>query len=227
MMCSELKRKRDFSPYRVFVALTFVLVVLSFYPSPSNAGWEGGITVSDRGVEGFYFAISDYFKVPEREVRGLKKSRVPDDEIPVVFFLSQRAGVSFSDVLAMRLDSMGWFAITLRLGLSPDIFYVPVGQVQGPPYGRAYGHHKNKSKKKRKPLNLTDTEVVDLVNLVFISEYYSHSPEQVIDMRSRGMNFIAISDAVGKKGGKGFFANDNKGGKGNKGKGNKGRGRKK
>ncbi len=67
-------------------------------------------------------------------------------------------------------------------------------------------------------IRLTDAEIVDFVNLRFISEYHSYSPEEVIRMRSAGAGFITINDNIKKAGKKGKGASHKGGAKG-KGKG--------
>jgi hypothetical protein len=84
--------------------------------------------------------------------------------------------------------------ITLHFGLGPDIYYVPVREVYGPPYGRAYGHYKNKHRKDWHRIRLDDHEVVDMVNLRFMSEHYGRPPEEVMRMRSSGKSFVGIND---------------------------------
>jgi hypothetical protein len=94
----------------------------------------------------------------------------------------------------LRLSGRSWMDITLHFGLGPDIYYIPVKEVYGPPYGRAYGHYKNKHRKDWRKIRLIDSEVVDLVNLRFMSEHYGRPPEDVMRMRSSGKSFIVIND---------------------------------
>jgi hypothetical protein len=76
---------------------------------------------------------------------------IHQEELPVVFFLAQRARVSPEAVVDLRLRGMNWMDITLQFGLSPDIYYVPVKSVKGgPPYGHAYGYCKKHPKKEWK-----------------------------------------------------------------------------
>ncbi len=86
--------------------------------------------------------------------------------------------------------------ITLHFGLAPDIYYIPVKSVSGPPYGRAYGHYKNKHRKDWHKIRLVDSEVVDLVNLRFMSEHYGRPPEEVMRMRSGGKSFVMINSEL-------------------------------
>ena len=88
--------------------------------------------------------------------------------------------------------------ITLRYGLSPEIYYVPISVSPGPPYGKAYGYYKNKPRKEWKKIVFKDSDIINLVNLKFTSEHYKYSPNEVIKMREEGKNFVVINDEIKK-----------------------------
>lgn len=176
----------------VFSTILFSLWIAGF----AGASMDLGISLGEDGLKSFYLAVGDYYRVPERDVVFVKKRRIADEEIPVVFFIAKRAGVSVSTLIDLRIGGSTWMDISLRFGLGPDIYYVPVKKVGGPPYGNAYGHYKNKPRKKWKSISLTDADVVNLVNLKFISEHYGFAPEEVISMRSKGKSFVVISSEV-------------------------------
>ena len=183
---------------KIFLIPVLFISFLAVFPASSNARSEAGMKITDEGVMGFYLAIGDYFHVPEREVIIIRERRVRDEEIPVVFFLAQRASVSHNTIIKMRLSGMTWLEISLHYGLSPEIFYVPVRVIKGPPYGRAYGYYRNKPRSAWKAIRLNDAEIIDLVNLRFISEHYGYPAEEVIRLRSGGDNFIVINNKVKK-----------------------------
>ena len=183
---------------KIFLILVLFISFLAIFPASSNARSEAGMKITDEGVMGFYLAIGDYFHVPEREIIIIRERRVRDEEIPVVFFLAQRASVSHNTIIKMRLSGMTWLEISLHYGLSPEIFYVPVRVIKGPPYGRAYGYYRNKPRSAWKAIMLNDAEIIDLVNLRFISEHYGYPAEEVIRLRSGGDNFIVINNKVKK-----------------------------
>ncbi|MBI4685615.1 MAG: hypothetical protein HY755_10495 [Nitrospirae bacterium] len=181
----------------VFLLLSLLCVS---WVSTAYAGFDLGISVGDEGIRGFHLAIGDYYRVPEREVLVVRERRIPDEEIPVVFFLASRARVAPSTIIDLRLSGRSWLDITLHYGLSPEIFYIPVDiKKMGPPYGKAYGYYKNKPKKEWKKMKFSDGDVVDLVNLKFISEHYKYSPEKVIQMRGEGKKFVSINDTAYKE----------------------------
>jgi len=165
----------------------------------ADAGAEAQTAYSvSASIGNFHVAVSNYYQVPEREVIVVRERRIPDDELPVVFFIAQRARVPVARIVDMRLRGDSWWDISVRFGLGADVYYVPVAVRSGPPYGRAYGHYK-KPKNQWNTIALTDGDVVNLVQLRFISDHYHIAPERVVEMRERNVNFIAIhDDASGK-----------------------------
>ena len=92
--------------------------------------------------------------------------------------------------------------LTRIFGLNPEIYHYPVKfRVDGPPYGKAYGYYRNKPKKEWKNIKLGNADIINLVNLRFISESNGVDPEDIIKRRAGGKNFILINDGIvkGKK----------------------------
>ena len=142
----------------------------------------------------------------------------------MVFFLASRAHVDPQVIIDLRIrHHMSWLDITFHYGLTPEIYYVPVTRV-GPPYGHAYGHYKKHKKDYRKVV-LVDDDVVNLVNLRFMSDYHGIAAEVVMDRRGRGENFVVMNDEFRQeKSTHGDREDDRGNGKGNNGK-HKGQGK--
>jgi hypothetical protein len=149
----------------------------------------------------FHVAVANYYQVPEREVIVIRERRIPDDEIPVALFIARHAGVPWTRVVDMRLRGASWWDISVRFGVAPEVYYVPVAVAAGPPYGRALGHYKNKHRKQWSTIVLTDADVVNLVELRFLSDHYHVAPERIIEMRGRDRDFVAIHAEVRGGGG--------------------------
>lgn len=178
--------------------LLFSIALFWFHDcSTAAAGRKNAASISERGVSGFYLAVGEYFKVPQKEIRGIKKRKIKDEEIPVVLFISIRAGVPSSKVVDLRLGRMSWREICRGFRLGADIFHVEVkGEIKGPPYGKAYGFYRNKPRGLWKRIVLGDDDIVNLVNLRFVSEHYGYPPGEIIKMRSAGKGFVAITAEV-------------------------------
>jgi hypothetical protein len=170
--------------------------------------WNVGISGGSEGISGFHVSVGNYYRVPEREVVIVRERGIPEEELPVVFFLCRHARVSPDVVIALRSRGFSWFDITIHLGLTPEIYYVPVVVYKdGPPYGHAYGHYRNNPKGKWSKAKFTDPEIVNQVNLEFISKQYEYDPARVMKMREMGTSFTTIERKVYREKERGEKAN--------------------
>ncbi|MCX8093295.1 MAG: hypothetical protein N3E50_03925 [Candidatus Goldbacteria bacterium] len=162
-----------------------------------NASVSVGMTVTDEGLKSFYFSIGQFYRVPEKEVVIIREQGIPDDELPVVFFLAMKSGVPYGQIVRWRVHNRwSWMKIVSKLRLSPEIFYVPIDvPIHGGYYGRIYGYYQQ-PRNKWKYIKLTDSEIIHCVNLHFISGYYGYKPIEVIKMRDAGKNFVIIHNDI-------------------------------
>lgn len=178
-----------------------------------------GISITDGRLRDFYLAIGDHYGVPPRQVVEVRERyRCPDEDLPVVYFLAARAHVEPAAIIRLRVQKMPWLDIAFHYHLTPDIFFIPLAAERiGPPYGNAYGYYRKYGPSRDwKKIALTDHEVVDLVNLRFMSEHYRMTPEAVMAMRSRESRYVVINDEIrrGKEKGKPDKQEQNQKGKG-------------
>ena len=139
------------------------------------------VDFSGDGLRSFYFAVGNYYQVPERQVDLVRDRALPPDEVPVAFFVAQRAGVNPTVVVDLRKRGVSWSDIALHFHFGPDIYYFR----NGPPYGKAYGYWKSHPPR--------DAEVIDAVNIHFLSEYHHVTPELVRTERSRKGNYAVVA----------------------------------
>ena len=176
--------------------LSLALSLLAVAPAIGDrADAQTAFSVSAH-IGDFHVAVANYYRVPEREVIVIRERRIPDDEIPVALFIARHASVPWAHVVDMRLRGHSWWDISVRFGLSPEVYYVPVAVAAGPPYGRALGHYKKKGRKQWKTIVLTDADVVNLVQLRFLSEHHAVPPERIIALRADNRDFVAINAHV-------------------------------
>jgi hypothetical protein len=158
-----------------------VLAAVGFSALSAAAQVQAGAVVSGEGLRSFYFAIGNYYQVPEREVVVVRERAVPPDEVPVVFFVARQAHVQPTVIVDLRRRGLSWSDIALHFRLDPDIYYFR----GGPPYGHAYGYWKKHSPR--------DAEVIDAVNVHFLSDYHRVSPDIVRADRSRGSSYAFVA----------------------------------
>jgi hypothetical protein len=161
----------------------------------AQAQVSGGISINDDGVRSFYLAIGQNYHVAEREVVVVHERRIPDEEIPVVFFIARKAHVRPAEIVELRLSGQSWMDITLHYRLRPDIYYVSMKGDPGQEFGRAYGHWRQ-PKREWKKWRLDDDDIIKMVNLQFVSNHYRLKTNEVVRLRGRHSNFIDVAREV-------------------------------
>lgn len=167
-----------------------MVVALGFPAASLQAQVQAGAVFSDDGLRSFYFAAGNYYQVPEREVVVVQQQALHPDEVPVVFYVAQRARVAPSVVVDLRRRGLSWTDIAFHFRLDSDIYYFR----GGPPYGKAYGYWK-----KHPP---RDGEVIDAVNVHFLSDYHHVTPDAVWAERSGGRSYAAVAGSFEARHGK-------------------------
>lgn len=173
------------------------LVVLAFLllASPLWAADVGfNITI---GAPGFYMSVGNFFGYPEREVVVIHQRGIPDNDLPVAFFISRQAHVTPEVIINLRVrNGWSWSRICTYYRIPPSVFYLPVARY-GPPYGHGYEQYRHYPHKRDwNRIRLTDAIIINQVNLIFISKYYNYPPERVIRMREQGSSFGTIERKV-------------------------------
>ncbi|MCH7947468.1 MAG: hypothetical protein IIC66_06680 [candidate division Zixibacteria bacterium] len=157
-----------------------------------------GLSADQDGLKSFYLSVGEHYKAPESEIMVIRKHNIPDDEMPVVFFISRHGDVDAGLVVKLRSEGKSWFEISAHFGLSPEVFYVSFERDPGPPYGKAWGHYKNKKRKDWHKIHLSDGDVVNFVNIKFMSERYGYSPDEIVKMRGKKQGFVNLNAKVKK-----------------------------
>jgi len=206
----------------IILSVYFGLVVL-VSNSYLDAGVNVNINLGSTESANYYRSIARYNNVSDQDVYFVRKKGVADEELPVIFYLASLAAVSPSLVADEYKPGISLYDLTTIFGLNPEIYHYPVKtRVDGPPYGKAYGYYRNKPKKEWKNIKLSNTDIINLVNLRFISESRGVDPEDIIKGRKSGKTFLSIDYDIGKGKSKSKAGNkkdydSNKPGKGNAG----------
>jgi hypothetical protein len=147
--------------------------------------------IADASKDTLHTALRDYFKVTEDQIDSLLKTPVPDEEMPIVLFIAQRAGVDPGSVLVVWSSGLNWMQTAHHFGLNPWLFFIPIqGDLKNTPYLKPYHYFKDRNNRVR----LSDDDMINLVNLKFIAEQYNRDPKEIVQLRAQGQSFRAIND---------------------------------
>jgi hypothetical protein len=195
---------------KLVILSAFFLLFAGSITAASASNVDLGISMGSEGIRGFYLGISNYYRVPEREVVVVRDRGIRYNDLPVVFFIAARAHVAPGVIVDLRLGGMSWWDISVRYGIGPEVYYVPTTVVvKPPPYGKAYGYYKKHPREQWNRVVLKDADIINMVNLRYVSEYYDYPEDRVMKMRGQGKDFVAIDWAAAKESkGKSRYAMD-------------------
>ena len=181
---------------RLLILIPAFACLCAFTAASSRADVNLGVSIGDGGVKGFYLEVGEFFKAPQTDVQFVREARYSDDELTVILYISQRTGIRPEAIIQLRRLKKTWCEIAVHYGMSPAMFYVPLSYDPGPPYGKAYGHYKKRGKSEWKKIVLDDEDVINLVNLRFVSGYYKVPADDVVKARCSGKSFSAIGKEI-------------------------------
>ena len=173
----------------------FILALLFAFSGwdTAQAQLQVGLSVGG-GDSNFYASIGDYYHVPPAQVTLFHQRRIPDEELPVAFFIAQRAHVPPAAVADFRLTGRSWADVAFHFGVGSDAFYVPLRTYMGTPYERAALFYSRHPRAQWARFRLRDAEIVNFVNLRFAADRYHASPDEVAGWRAKGKSFVAIHE---------------------------------
>lgn len=153
---------------------------------------NSGRPPADAETDSYYAGIENYFRLSKADMADQLGHGVSEEEVPVALFIARRAGLDPDTVWSVHGSGLNWMQVAWHFELNPWIFFTPLPSkaVEHTPYEKAYGAFSSRADK----VNLGDEDIVNLVNLKFISEEYGCPPEEVVRARTDGKTFREIND---------------------------------
>jgi hypothetical protein len=168
-------------------ALLVVALALagSFLGAPERAAAQ------DRGPDAAYLRIvAEVFRVSTEEARDLIRAGARTEELPVLFRLSRRSGISPNVLLALHRRENSWIAVAGRYQLGPGTFHIeiPADQVDDR-IRRAHDLFQGTPQDEWDTLSLSDEETVVLANLHLLTRGTGSTPGRVLQARAQAGSF--------------------------------------
>jgi len=183
--------------------LTGVLLLLGSLsviaqPAEADTSFEflfSSSSVTDDSQFLLHLAVGDY-GYPRHVIEPvLPRLHSVEEDLPVVLFLAAASGRSVEFIVGLRSESLGWSVIFTQLGVPYDLLFAGIDHDPGPPYGKAWGHWKKNPKK----LNLSDADIVGLVNVHTGHRVTGLSAFDIARARGQGTSVAVL--VADKKGG--------------------------
>lgn len=174
-------------PSRIWLVLFSALVSGLGWPLPAE-----GQDPDPGHREAYFSALAEHFEIPLVEVAILGDWDLHPDEVPVVLYLSSRAGVSADALVGLRRRGLPWRDVASRFGLGVRAFQLalPDDEDRGL-LERACREFQEKAPREWDQIVLEDTEIIALVNLRVLSEFAGVPPLQVLRAREEAGSFLS------------------------------------
>lgn len=179
----------------VWIHVCILVIAILCTTTSSASQSKVHVAIGDETVERFYLSVGEYFDIPAQDVQLARGGGLKPEETSVALFIASRGHVAPAVVIDLRIAGRSWIEIGARYGVGPETYYVPLQRpVSGPPYGKAYGFYKKRPKKNWKSITLSDADIVELVNLRFLSDQNGYTADEVVKLRVQGLSFVAIHE---------------------------------
>lgn len=152
-----------------------------------------GCQVDEAAVREAYFrAVGEHFDAPFQEVTIISEGGVSPDEVPVVVFLAQGAGISADALIALRRVGRPWQDVAKRFGLDTNTFHLPLpeGEYLGP-LSRVYEEFRDRPVGEWSDIHLGDEDIIALVNLRVLLDRTGARPGRILRVREEAGSFLA------------------------------------
>lgn len=145
----------------------------------------------------FYKALAAYYTVSDDVVAGFVDGKISAADMSVILLFASKADKDPADIMKLRLDGKSWTEIYKSQNLEPGIFYFLIaGDIPSAIYGPLIAKFRETPQNQWANLDLSDTEIINLVNLRFISSQNDYSVFEIMEMRDKGKDFIRINHDV-------------------------------
>ena len=147
----------------------------------------------------YVMAVGDYYDYNYEYVNKVLNTYVSSEELPVVFYVAQSANVEPEEIAKMRSDKNSWMDIASSYSLSPKVFYVMMaGKTKNAEFQATFEKYHSVLASQWDKIDLTDQEVVNLVNLRFIYKKQGYDPFEIMSMQAYGKSYVNIFHSIGE-----------------------------
>lgn len=125
--------------------------------------------------------MAEHFGASVHELGILADSRISVEEVPVVLLIAKRGGISAEAVLALHRGGRSWRELASRYGVGASALHVPLSESAAlGPLQDLYDEFRSRPRSEWNAIELSDENVVWMVNLRVIADLLRIPPERVL-----------------------------------------------
>jgi hypothetical protein len=170
--------------------VTFLLGV-SFFPSPVVQEAHPVTESVPADEHAYRDAVTAHYQAAPVEVANSDQA-LDSLELPVAYFIARYGLGDPQRVRELRQQGHSWQQVAAAHGLGPEVFYFPLPNPSGRALSAAYEKFHGLPRAHWPTLELTDEEIVGLVNLRFLAEHSGERAARVAELNAQGHDFLAI-----------------------------------
>lgn len=142
-------------------------------------------------------ALALYYQISDSEISDLLKLKLELEDLPVLVFIAKKTKITPEKIAKFREQGDSWQDIIKMRTLDPGIFYIMItGEIKSKIYNLILTKFKTIPESNWKKIQLTDDEIINLVNLRFICSHHDYTVYDVMAMREYGKDFAGINYQV-------------------------------
>jgi len=168
--------------------LSCILLALAVIPGALYAGDE---------KVAFEEALMAYYEITGDDVTALKETGLALEEMPVALHWASPAMTSPVNLATLRARGDSWQDIAHVRQVGPSSVYIRIGkEFTSTIYEPIFAKFTKVKGATWTDVPLTSDDIVNLVNLKFLSSYYGYSMFEIMAMRDGGADFVSIAATV-------------------------------
>ena len=148
-------------------------------------------------IDAYHATVGQAFPVSPDEVGILAEWPLQPDEIVVVIFVAQAAGISPDAVASLRGSSSSWASILRTYSVAATSLQIPFpeGTVLGP-LEEAYRTFSQTPRSAWSSIDLSDEVVIALVNIRILARQIGVTVSQVLRMWAGEESFVLVHEQI-------------------------------
>jgi len=160
---------------------------------------QTGVTVhiDKGGIDIRPDALLSYYQAPHDRNLWLQQQKIPQSQWPLLFEIARAGNTTLEKVWEVRRQVSTWQDVLNTLTIPTTYFYydVPNSEQLAPPYGRAYGYHRNNP---NEVVKWSDDDLVKLASVKFITDSTRRPVQESVVIYQNQPDFIRSQDNANK-----------------------------
>lgn len=156
-----------------------------------------GQTISELEESDYKNAIAKYFEHDFAQVENMAAKGFSLEEVPVIIFSAQKTKLTTDNIIALYKGGQSWQNIIENNNANLNDFYFSISsQFKSKTYLPIFNKFKAFNSKAKGSADLSDKEIIDMVNLQFVTKHYDFNVFEIMAMRDYGKKFSRINADV-------------------------------